>query len=94
MCHRIGHRNQVGFRAKADLPSGPAANDLERMTLTRHRFVESPRGQVIGPFRGTAASSILSRTALKRDVPKSFLGDWAAIVPSASNSTMKNGATM
>jgi hypothetical protein len=32
MCHRIGHRNQVGFRAKADLASGPAANDLERLT--------------------------------------------------------------
>jgi hypothetical protein len=36
MCHRIGHRNQVGFRAKADLASGPAANDLERLTLSGH----------------------------------------------------------
>ena len=35
MCHRIGHRKQVGFRAKADLASGPAANDLERSMWKR-----------------------------------------------------------
>src|SRR5882672_10441670 len=28
MCHRIRQWNQVGFRAKADFASGPAANDL------------------------------------------------------------------
>jgi hypothetical protein len=38
MCHRIGPWNQVGFRVKADLPSGPAANDLERLTHSRSFF--------------------------------------------------------
>jgi len=42
MCHRIGHRNQVGFRAKADLASGPAANDLERLTRLRLWQQEEP----------------------------------------------------
>jgi hypothetical protein len=32
MCQRIKRWNPVGFRAKADFASGPAANHLKRLT--------------------------------------------------------------
>jgi hypothetical protein len=38
MCRRIGHWNQVGSRAKADFASGPAANDLLRLTSRPRDF--------------------------------------------------------
>ena len=64
MCHRIGHRNQVGFRAKADLPSGPAANDLERLTPNGNCKIpeDSPRGTRL-PDTQRNVSVIASRTA-------------------------------
>ena len=42
MCHPIRHWNQVGFRAKADFASGPAANGLERLIQGRHELANSP----------------------------------------------------
>jgi hypothetical protein len=59
MCHRIGHRNHVGFRAKADLASGPAANDLERLTQWRnsdHGVAPLNAVWMIGPNDGTTCS--------------------------------------
>jgi hypothetical protein len=35
MCQRIKRWKPVGFRAKANFASGPAANHLKRLTLTR-----------------------------------------------------------
>jgi hypothetical protein len=69
---------------------GPNAN----CRAVRFTVIRVHAGKSLGHFRVTAAPSILSRTALKRDVSKSSLGDWAAIVPSASNSTLKNGANI
>jgi hypothetical protein len=44
MCHQIGHWNQVGFRAKADFASGPAANDPQRLTraVVERPVIRSP----------------------------------------------------
>jgi len=55
MCHRIGPRNQVGFRVKADLPSGPAANDLERLVESRCGAVALGRTYLLPPLSSGGA---------------------------------------
>lgn len=70
MCQRIKLWNSVGFRAKADFASGPAANHLKRLTLTGLGKIKSAgSSRSTAHFSASAAAASYALSWPRRELP-------------------------